>query len=103
MKCVCRRNCQVRLVDGTIRYFQRGEVFEFPKCPRSFEPVKAEVDFARASKDELMAAKWKPAMAKKAVKELFGMDIKVNGKKEDIVDRIIDIRERYVDEQQLGL
>jgi hypothetical protein len=89
------------LPDGTIRFFQKGEVFSFPKVPHCFDLVSSEVDFARASKDELMAAKWKPSQAKKVVKEVFGATLKLGGKKEDIVDRIIDIRERYVDEAQL--
>ena len=96
MKCVCERPCQVR-VDGKIHTFHRGEVFDFDECPAHFRPVRGDsINFLKASREELMAAKWTKKDAKMAIKLGYDVDLVIDedDKKRDIVEKILDIRKR---------
>jgi hypothetical protein len=100
MKCVANVNCQTRLASGKIKMFFRGEVDDFDKCPANFSPLEGEeakeLDFLKASEEELLAAKWTFEAAFVVVSEEFGIKLK-RGKKADIVAQILDARYRKVD------
>ena len=100
MKCVCRTKCQTRLSSGKIKFFTPGMVEEFSKCPTHFEPIEEieEVNFQTASKEELMAAKWKKEDAVAFIHEKGAEPIIEDQiKKSDLVDMILDARFREVD------
>jgi len=61
MKCVCRRQCQIRMPAGKIRFFEEGAVEDFKECPSSFELIEGKdvkVDFGTAKKEELMESEF---------------------------------------------
>ena len=96
MKCVCTRKCQVR-VDSRIHTFNRGDVFDFKKCPNNFRKINAKpVDFLKAKEAELLEAEWQFEDAEKAIKAEFNVDLK-REKKPDVVAQILDARYRKVD------
>ncbi len=102
MKHICRRKCQVR-IDGQITFVHAGDVVDMTKeeaevsgCFESVEDV--EVNFATATAEELMAAKWKFIDAAKFAKKAFDIVLnKADGKKADVVEQIMDARYRKVD------
>ena len=106
MKCICRRRCQIRL-QGKIITVKPGQVIELDECPDFFSIIKGEVgsekepevNFLKASRDELMAAKWKFKDAVDALRIAYGKVLTrdEDDKKKDIVERIMDIRYRKID------
>jgi len=100
MKLVCVNSAQIR-VNKRILTLHPGEVVEYDgdEVPANFEIVgKREPDFAKDSASLLVASDWKPSDAAKAVKELYGVELKTKGKaRDDIINQVIDARNRAVD------
>lgn len=110
MECICRIDCQIRLVDGNkyvtkggkITFIERDTVMELDKCPDSFEALTAEtyaIDFATATEQELCAAKWTQKEAKEAMLEIYDkpLIIKSGDTKKDVAKAIIDMKYRSQD------
>lgn len=101
MKCVARRRCQAK-VQSRIVTFARGQVQEFDECPPHFEVIEGDkapvIDFIKAGRPELMAAKWTFEDANSAMLQMYGKQLKKEEgtKKSEIVEQIIDIRYRAV-------
>lgn len=105
MKCVAIRAGQTR-VDGKIKFFNEGEVGDFEVCPTNFRSLEEEyeVDFFRASEQELLDSTWKSADAAAAMQTLFGAKLKLEKgvtTKEDVVAQILDLRFRNADTNHL--
>ena len=103
MDYICRRDCQYTNETGKIIFVEKGSVISAKKNPRksSFEALdeEASLDFATASENELMKAKWTVKEAKEAMADLYGYDlvIEADDKKKDVVASIIDARYRNTD------
>ena len=100
MKCVCTRTCQVKIGKAII-FVAKDEVMDFEECPAHFQVLDADVpvDFENDSEQVLMEKKWKFKEAAKAVKELFGVELKKKegDNKSDVIERIVDARYRSLD------
>ena len=97
---VCRRTCQVRMPDDSIRLFDPGTVYTFPEdfeVPDIFDNLdgtsEGSLDFLTASEEELLATEWLFADAQTAMSTAFGKNL-VPGKKPAVVAQILDIRYR---------
>ena len=100
MKCICMRNCQVR-IEGKIHTIVRGEVREFDKCPANFKSIEKEeyiIDFTKAGEQELMEAKWTFKAAATAIMDEYNIKLKkeTGTKKSEIVAQILDARYRSI-------
>jgi len=102
MKCTCKRKCFSKdPVSGRNKIFSVGEVVDFEKCPPHFVVLdSASINFATASEEELLSAKWSLAEAKEAMQEAFNFKITAKNK-EAIVAQILDARDRYIGEEAL--
>lgn len=96
----CKQTCQVRMDDGSIRLFERGQVHDFDvqEPPKEHFDLLDDVavDFENNTEAELMATKWTLKQANEACKALFGKEL-VRGSKKDLVSQILDMRLRKVD------
>lgn len=101
MKCVAERDCQAHLDNGKIKFFNRGDVESFKKCPPWFSPLEGKeakvIDFATASEKEMTVAKWKFTEAAEQILDVYGVELekKDGDRKSDIIERIVDIRFRH--------
>ena len=102
MDYVCTKRGQVR-IDKKIHSVSRGQVLNDSQCEGldkhpCFRAITGPVDFANASEEELMAAKWTFEEAAEALKRLYSFDLVKNNdeptKKTDLVKEIIDVRYR---------
>lgn len=103
-------NCQIRMPDDSIRFFDAGAVvrlpedFEAPTVLRAIGVPQAKVatdsedvpllDFATASEDELLEADWDFDDAEAAMQEIFGKSLKPVSTKSELIEQILDIRFR---------
>ena len=102
MKCVCRKPCQVRMPGGYIQTFNRGEVFDFEKCPLHFESIEpvgeakvAKVDFATAGEAELLASDFDIAEMQAYIRSTFNK-VTESTDRESLVRILLDCRFRQV-------
>lgn len=105
MKCVCRNTCQVRLEGGQIKFFKRGEVWEFDQCPAHFEPIEVLeagdvkivplVDFAIAQEEELLNAEYDLEELRTYLKDTYGKVTSMTDK-EKLVAMLLDARFRAI-------
>jgi len=109
MKYVCRVTCQHK-IEGKITFCERGYIFEFAEDPGPrFECLEAkpgatpidkqyEIDFLKASEDELKEAKWEFKQAYEAIKDAYDIELfKEKGtRKSEIISQILDARFRAV-------
>ena len=99
-KFICYRTCQLKMPDGSIRFFTPGESVEADECPPHFEhSEKVQVDFIYSNKSILENAEWSFTMAKDAIFEKYGVELKreEGTTKAQIIDQILDIRFRALD------
>lgn len=99
MKCVAERACQILMPDKSIRFFDRDQVWDFEECPVHFRPLEgpeATIDFAKAQRDELMAAEFPLQDLRDYIKTRFGVSSGNRGR-EKTVELLLDLRYREVD------
>lgn len=99
MKCVAERACQIRMPDNSIRFFERGRVWEFDECPthfRALEGPDAKVNFETAKREELLAAEYDVQELRDYIKARFNVSAGNRGK-EKSVELLLDLRYREVD------
>lgn len=100
MKCVALRSCQAVLPTGKARYFDRGEVYDFPECPTHFRPLEgddaAPVSFDTAGEQELLEAEYDLDALKQYIEDRYGKKPGNRGK-EKTVEMLIDCRYREID------
>ena len=103
MKYVCRQTCQVR-IRGKITLCNKGGIYNLEEPNARFDCIEPEaqtyeVDFLKASKEELREAKWKFSDAKAAIKEAYDVSIhKEEGTtRMNVIDQILDARYRAID------
>lgn len=103
MKYLCLQTCQVR-VGKRPMLVNSGMVVDLPEDPgarfRCLEDEEAphEVDFTKATEQELTAAKWDFKAARLAIYEAYGVELKLEegDKKSDIIAQILDAKFRAV-------
>jgi len=103
MKYVCLQTCQIKVYEKTT-LVKRGAVVDVPDDPgqrfRCLEDpvVEYQIDFLKASEQELKNAKWKFADAKKAIGEAYGVELtrEDGDKKSDIIAQILDAKYRAI-------
>lgn len=97
MNQVCRRTCQVR-VDGYITLVKKGEVVDYAGKHPSLEPIDKDVDFSKASREELLIADWALKDLRQATRELYGAPLKAssNDTVATQVDAFLDARYRAI-------
>lgn len=96
MKCVCRTACQIRMLDGSIRTFTDGQVFDFDgwkEVPPHFESLDKPVDFATATREELLASKWSFKQINEFCQATFKQEMP-KGSKDNMVTALLDMRFR---------
>jgi hypothetical protein len=96
MKCVAEQPCQVRLDDGSIRTFDKGEVWEFETVPpnfRSLEDILEGIDFETAGEAELLESEYDLDELKDFILKKFKKKAGGRGK-EKTVEFLIDCRYR---------
>jgi len=82
---------------GKARYFKRGEIRVWPNVPKAHWELidDAPIDFAKASKDLLMASSnWKPQEAINWLRETFGVEVPEGMDTERLVNYFISTREK---------
>ena len=96
MKCVCRTACQVRMLDGSVRTFMDGQVFDFDgwkEVPMHFESLEGPLDFLNATREELLATKWSYKQVNEFCKETYNLEMP-KGSKDSMVTALLDMRFR---------
>lgn len=100
---VCRKTCQVR-IGGKITLCTRGQIYTLDKPNGNFQSINGEVetyqvDFIKASQEELKAAKWKFVDAYKAIKETYDVELtrEEGTTRMNVIDQILDARYRAID------
>ena len=110
MKCVAVSTCQARDDDGKIRFFSRGQVFDFKECPPNFRPIAGEaageeepvkIDFETASEDELLEADYDIEELRDFISEKYDKKPGNRGK-EKLVDMLLDYRYRDIGNNDLN-
>ena len=108
MKYLCKKNCQIRKKDGKIWFINKGQVVEMDEPHKCFVAMentadtppekKYSIDFATASEEELMEAKWKFTEAEAAILTAFKVKLYKDDKKRDVVKQILDAQYRSTGE-----
>jgi hypothetical protein len=100
MKCVAEVTCQSRLDDGTIRTFDKGDVWDFKVKPTHFrvlestvESAAPPVDFETAGESELLEGEYELSELKDYVFSRYGKRVGARGLGKS-VDFLLDCRYR---------
>jgi len=100
MKCVCERDCQVR-INGKIITFARGDVVDLEEEHRYFRNIEGgDIDFSIAGEEELLEAEYDLNDLKAYIRETYGKNPRNRGK-ENTVKMLLDCRFREVDADRL--
>ena len=109
MKCVAEVTCQARDAEGKIRFFRKGQVFDFEECPPNFRPIAGEaaaeeepvkIDFEKASEDELLEADYDIEELRDFITEKYDKKPGNRGK-EKLVEMLLDCRYRDISDRNL--
>lgn len=100
MKCVAEQMCQVRLDDGSIRTFDRGDVWDFKELPPNFRAIGGDsktkappINFETAQENELLEAEYDLEALKDYIALKFNKKAGQRGK-EKTVEFLLDCRYR---------
>lgn len=95
MKCICNMRCFLPNSEGRNTRYNPGDIDAFEECPPHFVEVdKAdEVDFLTAGFEELQERDWSFDEADAAMDLVYKMRL-VRGSKVEVVNQILDIRDR---------
>jgi hypothetical protein len=106
MKCVCRKTCQIRMDDGSIKFFHEGAIQDFVVCPTHFEPMGGDapyvVNFDTAGEQELLAAEFELDALRMYIETKYDRKPGNRGK-EKLVEMLMDCRFREVTKADLNI
>jgi hypothetical protein len=97
MKCICRKERQVR-IKGKAIWFSEGQIADFEECPKYFDPIEDttyKIDFSTAKEAELLEGNFDLKELKAFIKDTYG---KKSGNRglEKTVELLLDCRYREV-------
>jgi len=106
MKAVCIQTCQIRNDSGQIVTCEQRKVYDLEESNadnKNFKPLEdskgeqldVEIDFIKASQEELTNTKWAFKDAKDAMKASYDQVLK-KASREEVIEQIMDIRYRSV-------
>ncbi len=105
MKCIANTACQAYISESKIKTFDRGDTWDFKKCPPNFTPlekIKEDIlDLENLTEEQILEAEISKEILVDYAKDNYAVDLKKFKKPSTLARAFVDARFRYTDKQQL--